>query len=82
MLNAGITPKYTAQEYFNTLSDENAFLYNKNSDNYFYYEYILFLDLSQPSDLKLSENSFFTKNVNKWLKQCYNNNHIKPESSE
>ncbi len=82
VLNAGITPKYTAQEYFNTLSDENAFLYNKNSDNYFYYEYILFLDLSQPSDLKLSENSFFTKNVNKWLKQCYNNNHIKPESSE
>lgn len=75
VLKAGIEPKYDLREYYKNLSEENAFLYDKSSEDYIYYEYTLFVDLSQPSDLKLSDNKFFTENVGKWLSECYERNH-------
>ena len=71
VLGANITPKYTPQQYYNTLDSEDAFLYNPSSSDSRYYEYTLFIDLSQPSDLKLAENKFFKDNLNKWLKNNY-----------
>ena len=80
-LDAPIKPEYSPQEYYNTLDSDSAFLYNKGSDDFIYFEYYLFNALNQPSDLKLSENKYFTDNINKWLTHCYENNHgVVPES--
>ena len=75
VLDAGIKPEYTPQEYYNTLDSDSAFLYNTGSDDFIYFEYYLFIALNQPSDLKLDENKYFTDNINKWLRHCYENNH-------
>lgn len=80
VLGADIKPKYAVQEYYNSLDKNSDFLYNINSEDHIYYEYTLFLDLSQPKELKLSENSFFTENVGKWLKECYETNHMTEKS--
>lgn len=77
VLKAGIEPKYNVRDYFKNLGTEEAFMYDKNSDEYYYYEYTLFLDLSQPADLKLSENKFLSENMGAWLEECYNSNHTK-----
>ncbi len=78
VLKASITPKYPVQDYYNSLKDADSFQYNESADEFVYYEYELFLDLSQPSDLKLNENAFFRDNVGKWLENCYEKNHKKP----
>lgn len=81
VLKVDIKPKYGIQEYFDSLSGESAFEYDTTKDENIYYEYTLFVNLSQPKDLKLSDNKFFTENVGKWLKYCYNNNHKMMQNS-
>lgn len=72
-LGANITLKYTPQQYYNTLSSAEAFMYDPSSAKNSYYEYTLFTDISQPKSLKLTENTFFTDNINQWLKDNYKN---------
>ncbi len=79
VLGVEIEPKYEVQNYYNGLDKESCFLYNAKDEDYAYYEYTLFLYLSQPSDLKLGENKFFSENGGKWLKKCYEDNHTKPD---
>lgn len=67
LMGADIKIEYTAQEYYNTFDTPEAFLYNTDSEDADYFEYYLFVVLSQPSDLALTENSFFTGNVQGWL---------------
>ncbi len=81
VLGADITPKYTAQEYYNILDSDLAFLYNSGDEDFAYFEYTLFVDLSQPSDLDLKQNKHFTESVQKWLKHCYEN-HGKVENAQ
>ncbi len=72
-LGVDIKIKYTAQEYYNTFDTDAAFTYNPSGKDFFYFEYCIFTYLSQPSDLKLTENKYFTDNIGKWLKHCLEN---------
>lgn len=66
-LGAKITPKYTTQQYFNSLNTPSAFEYDPSSSENSYFEYTLFTDICQPKNMKLSENKFFRENINTWL---------------
>lgn len=67
ILGAKIKIPYTPQEYFNSLTDAEAFAYDPSSEKNSYYEYTLFVDLCKPDDLNLTENEFFTSSVSGWL---------------
>ena len=73
-LGAAIELPYTPQKYYNSLDSAESFNYSDDSENNKNFEYNIFVDLSQPSDLKLSENQYFVKNINQWLIENYNAN--------
>lgn len=66
-LGAKITPKYTPQQYFNSLKTPSAFKYDPSSQENSYFEYTLFSDICQPETLKISDNEFFRENIGTWL---------------
>lgn len=67
-LGAKITPKYTPQQYFNTLKTAAAFEYDPSSQENSYFEYTLYSDICQPQTLKLMDNIYFRENIGTWLK--------------